>query len=321
MLKLGGLPMFKFGIIGPGGIANKFCGAFNFVDNACVAAVASKDPERAAQFAEKHGIPKHYSNYSHMLEQEKLDAVYISTTNNFHVENMMLCIGHGVPVLCEKPLALTEKDASAVFDAANKKGVFIMEAMWARFLPAFRRAVDIVRSSTIGDVRAVYYNYGWNIKKGRTIDPALGGGILYDIGVYAIDAITDIINREIKELKSMVYWSRDGVDLTSQIMFDFSGCLAAMNVTACAYMPSNMMIYGSKGYILLPHADECRECNCYFNDGSTDFYKYDFTNGFEFEIAHFIRCLAEGLRESNIMPQRDTLKCSRIYDLCLGTGR
>ena len=99
--------MFRFGIMGAGGIAAKFCDAVRRLEDAKVAVVASKSVERAERFARENGIARFYGNYEEMLEREKPDAVYVATTNNFHFENVMQCIGHGVPALCEKSMFMT----------------------------------------------------------------------------------------------------------------------------------------------------------------------------------------------------------------------
>ena len=98
------MKQFRFGILGAGGIAHKFCNAIGKVDDACVAAVASKDQKRAWRFAKRHGIEDFYSDYEHLLAREDIDAIYIATTHNFHYENIIACLEHNKPVLCEKSM-------------------------------------------------------------------------------------------------------------------------------------------------------------------------------------------------------------------------
>lgn len=131
---------FRFGIMGAGNIAGKFCDAVSRIPDCEVAAVSGKSEERAARFAQENGIPTSYGNYEQMLEKERLDCVYIATMPNTHFELCMLCLKHRVPVLCEKAMFQSEKQAQEAFGQARRDGIFMMEAMWSRFLPAVRQA-------------------------------------------------------------------------------------------------------------------------------------------------------------------------------------
>ena len=104
-----------------GGIAHKFCNAVGKVDDACVAAVASKDQKRAWRFAKRHGIEDFYSDYEHLLAREDIDAIYIATTHNFHYENIIACLEHNKPVLCEKSMVPTAAQAQEIFSLAKEK--------------------------------------------------------------------------------------------------------------------------------------------------------------------------------------------------------
>lgn len=112
--------MFRFAIIGAGGIAHKFCDAVRLAGHE-VAAVASKSSERAAEFAAKENIARSFGNYAEMLDTVKPDAVYIATTHNFHYDNILLCLERGLPVICEKPMVCTADEARRVFDAAKRR--------------------------------------------------------------------------------------------------------------------------------------------------------------------------------------------------------
>ena len=137
---------FRFGIMGAAKIANKFCEAVSLIDNCEVCAVSSKSYERAKDFATARGISKNYGNYSEMLEAEKPDCVYIAVTNNDHYRLTMMCVERGIPVLCEKAMFQNSEEAKKVFEVAAKNKVFVMEAMWSRFLPAINKAKRLMWS-------------------------------------------------------------------------------------------------------------------------------------------------------------------------------
>lgn len=164
--------MFRFGIIGAGGIAEKFCQAVKLTEDAAVAAVSSKQKERAEKFARRNGIERFYENY-----EEKPDAVYIATTNNYHFENIMLCLRKGMTVLCEKPMFMTVKEAKEAFGLAREKNVFMMEGMWSRFLPCIQKARFWVESGKIGRIHLANYTGGINApEEHRIFNKELGGG-------------------------------------------------------------------------------------------------------------------------------------------------
>lgn len=130
---------FRFVILGAGNIAGKFCEAVSLIEGAAVVAVASKSLTKAMNFAEKNGVVKAYGDYEEMLQMEKPDGAYIAVTPNDHHRLSMLCLKYGVPVLCEKAMFRNSREAREVFSLSERKGIFVMEALWSRFLPAVRK--------------------------------------------------------------------------------------------------------------------------------------------------------------------------------------
>ena len=141
---------FRFAIMGAGNIANKFCDAVKRMGDCEVAAVASKSMERAQGFAEKNGIKAAYDSYEKMLAEEKPDCVYIAVTQDAHYALCMLCLDYKTPVLCEKAMFLNSAQAEEVLSRAEKEKVFVMEAMWSRFLPAIKMAKQWMDEGKIG---------------------------------------------------------------------------------------------------------------------------------------------------------------------------
>jgi predicted dehydrogenase len=127
--------VYKWGIIGPGKIAAKFAEALLHLPDAELHAVASRDGEKAKQFAEKYAAAKSYDSYEALINDKEVDAVYIATPHTFHHAHALLCIENGKPVLCEKPMSVSHTSTLEMVAAARNKNVFLMEAMWTRFLP------------------------------------------------------------------------------------------------------------------------------------------------------------------------------------------
>lgn len=132
---------FRFAVMGAGNIGRKFCEAARMAGYE-TAAVASRSVERAKKWAAENNIRGAYGDYEQMLEKEKPDCVYIATTADSHYDLTMLCLDHGVPVLCEKAAFLNSAQAREVFSRSEKEGIFVMEALWSRFLPAVKQAKE-----------------------------------------------------------------------------------------------------------------------------------------------------------------------------------
>lgn len=311
---------FRFGILGAGGIAHKFCNAVGKIDGACVAAVASKDQKRAWHFAKRHKIEDFYDSYEQLLRRDDLDAIYIATTHNFHYENIMDCLAHNKPVLCEKSMVPTAAQAREIFDLAGEKQLFVMEAMWSRFLPHINQARQWIREGRIGSLETAGCSIGFRASGDpahRINNPALGGGALYDIGVYAIELITYLIDEPILEVRPMLTRSETGVDQTDHIMLRFPSCTAALHATTAAAIREELFICGSEGSIRIPRAHCSHSCTLFHKNGFPvkRFFK-NYGNGFAFEIQETMRCIRSGKLESEIVPHRATIQCAEIFDEC-----
>ena len=313
--------MFKFGIIGSGKIARKFCDAVSLIEGAEVAAVASKTLDRAKALAEEKSIEAYFGDYEEMLKKSSLDAVYIATTHNFHYENALLCLEYNKPLLIEKPMVLSKKEAIEIFRLAREKNLFVMEAMWSRFLPHNKKAREWIANGAIGTLALV--NCAWGFKpnpsiEGRYFSPDLAGGPLYDIGVYSIEVMTHLIGQPIREINTMMIPAHTGVDLTDNISIKFDTCIANLQVTYAAKVPMMALLYGTDGYIKIPGYVTGNECFLYDNEGNCiEHFKEQYVNGFTYEIAETIRCIREGLIESPVVPHADTVTCCEIFDRVL----
>ena len=179
----------RWGILGTGTIATLFAEDLSLAADATVHAVGSRSLKRAEAFATTHEATRAYGSYEAVIEADTVDVVYIATPHTLHASQALQCIEAGVPVLVEKPFTLTAEEAERVTRAAQQAGVFVMEAMWTRFLPAIKRALDLLRMDVVGPVQTIRTD----ISAHRAFDPdhrlfdaELGGGVLLDLGVYAV---------------------------------------------------------------------------------------------------------------------------------------
>lgn len=310
---------FRFAIMGAGGIAGKFCHAVSILNDCEVCAVSSKNRNRAEAFAGKFGIRKYYDSYEEMLEVEKPDCVYIAVTTNDHYRLSLLCVEKKVPVVCEKAMFQNTREAAEVFGMAKENGVFVMEAMWSRFLPAVRKVKEWVLGGRIGTIEISQFSIGFKAPKekdNRYFSPALGGGAAKDITVYAYELTTFILNQEIEKMDVTAAWSDTGVDVNNHISITFDHALADLTASFMVNLEEKMVIYGENGKIVMPKPHFASECFLYDEKGELveHFVDGETQNGFTYEIEEAVRCIREGSLESRVIPWKDTMACARLFD-------
>ena len=310
---------FRFAILGAAKIGAKFCGAVSLVENCEVCAVASKSSGRAAAFAEKNGIRKYYDSYEEMLQTETPDCAYIAVTPNDHYRLSMMCIRHKIPVLCEKAMFRNSKEAGEVFRAAEEEGVFVMEALWSRFLPAVLKVRSWVAEGKIGRPEISQLSIGFvapEDKENRYFNPDLGGGAAKDITVYAYELTTFILDQEIKKMDVSAALGESGVDTNNHISIQFEHTLADLATSFVTRMEDQMILYGRWGKIVLPRPHAASECFLYDEKGElTEYFRDQETqNGFTYEIEECIRCIRGQKTQSSVVPWKDTMACAELFD-------
>jgi predicted dehydrogenase len=324
----------RFGVMGLGRISEKFVKTVrDYETGAAVAAVASRSGEHAKAYAEKYGIPEHFGSYAEMLQYAEIDAAYISTTNEKHYGCCVLAIEAGKHVLCEKPLVLSSTEARELKARANAAGVFFMEAIWSRFLPAEIKAREWAAEGRIGELQAVASSFCFkNTQEDseRVYLPELGGGSVYDIGIYNLQLAQSLARgRKLLELKATTVPSGTGVDIAAFAHMLYEGGFVSefkcgFNFTA----PNEAHIYGSKGYIrIAPYFHQAQLVELYTSRKPSEDYAAPapdeaFLNenpsGFEYEIRHFADCVAKGLLESPALPLGDTIELAELTEKILG---
>lgn len=328
---------FRFAIMGAGNIANKFCDAVKLLENCEVAAIASKSMERARAFADKNGIKSAYDSYEKMLVEEKPDCVYIAVTSNAHYELSMLCLKYSVPVLCEKAMFLNAEQAKEVFALARRKNVFVMEAMWSRFLPAVKKAKEWVESGRIGEPVYGRIAIGFHAAEdpeNRYFSPNLGGGAAYDLTVYCYEIMTWLIDWDVEVVNAAAVIGETGVDVTDHVVLRFTKSLKGeksheATVTPCPYemlascestfladLGEELTLYGRDGKLVIPKPHFASEAFLYNKEGQcAEHYRDEITkNGFVYEAAEAADCIRNGRIESQTVPHSLTLACAELFD-------
>lgn len=315
----------RWGIIGTGGIATKFANAVKNSDGAELVAVASRTLEKANEFADVHKIENRFGSYAELAEFDGIDAVYIGVPHIHHAPCTKLCLNEGKAVLCEKPIATTAKEFAEVKKLAEEKGVFLMEALWSRFVPAMKEIRRLVENGVIGEVREVSGDFCYNIENktgSRMFKNEEAGGALLDVGIYGLNFAAMFLGTDIKEIKTAIY-TNNGVDERTNILLTYNDSNAIAHVSSATTLnkPHIGFIYGSKGRICVPGFCGAQKFDVVENTPDTDYldvvksYEVPYKgNGFEEEIEECNRCIMAGKTQSDIMPLSESEKILKIMD-------
>ena len=312
----------KWGILACGRIAKKFASDLKLVEGAELVAVAARDLDRAKAFAEEFNVQHAFGSYEELARFEDVDAIYVSSPHSHHYEHTLLCLNHGKAVLCEKAFAINSKQAEEMVALARSKKIFLMEAMWTRFLSPYLKAKKMVDQGKIGEVKGVLAQFGFRPlppMPQRIYDPALGGGALLDIGIYPVFLAQSLMGVP-DEITAHMIPASTGVDEQCSILFKYnSGKSSNLFATFTTSLETDADIYGTEGRI--------RMTNSFYKPTSTIQYYTGLVDtritiptdedpgfGYQHETHHMNECLRQGLTESPVWSLDDTLKLMKTLD-------
>lgn len=309
----------KFGIIGLGKISSRFAKVLNTVEGVELAAVASSDLARTNKFAKEFKAHKALASYEDVINDPDVDVVYIGLTHNFHFEYTKKCLDAHKPVLCEKPLVITQKQAVELVSLAKKNNTFLMEAMWTRCMPAYLKAKEWIKFGRIGQVKLITANFSYHVPYdpyNRIYSKETQGGSLYDVGIYPIDFAMGIIGEPPLSVTGSVQFAPNGVDEAAAFSMKFAG--GALANLACGFNVTAMeeaYIYGTEGRIVLENCFGPQTAIlCDENGKEIEKFKKPVPDGFEHQIRHCAELLRAGKIESSLIPWEDTIASAAIFD-------
>ncbi len=310
--------MYHFGIIGAGNIAHKFIEAVRMTKNADVTAVASKSLERARDWAEKEGLSRYYDSYETLLANPDINIIYIATLSNAHYDNIKACLEAGKHVICEKPMTQTASQAQEMITLAREKQLFLMEGMWSRFLPKSLRVRRWIQEGRIGELHLMQANIGWKADKTynkRLFYPELGGGSLYDIGIYPMELLPYYADQKITQIQFLKKDYSTGVDDIVSLNLQLERCIANIQCSFTTKMPEDAYLYGSDGYIHIPKIHFGNRARLYdLEDRLVEDFHEGLDNGFYYEVCEVISCIEKGQTESSICPLNMTYDNAKLFD-------
>lgn len=322
---------FGWAVIGPGKIAQRFGDAVQRLAGMRLVAVHSRDAARAQAFVQRWSDDaRGYVELAAMLADPRVDGVYIATPHGFHAEAIEACLRAGKAVLCEKSMAPSAALAAPLIALARERGVFLMEALWTRALPAYDRVGEWLAGDAIGPIRGIQSSFMFDVPfdpSSRLFDPAQAGGALLDIGIYNI-AMTQFVLRAalgyvpaLESLETRGLLAPTGVDLRSSTTLHFAGGIDSQ--FQCGFdgrADNGLRIFGEHGFISVPtqfwqpvevtlqrHGEAAQTVHRPFR-----------INGFEYQIERALHCIARGEIECAVMPHADTLAAVSWIDRIRG---
>ncbi len=308
-----------WGIIGTGGIA-----ALQVQDllttGLHVAAVGSRTKKKSEKFATTFSIPNHHGSYQKLVSDPSVDVVYVATPPPMHAANALMAIEAGKHVLVEKPFTINAGEAREIMNAAAEKGVFVMEAMWTRFLPMMIAVMKRIDAGKIGTPRVLLADHNQYIPRSKAVrlhDPELGGGALLDLGIYPLSFASALFGTP-KEITARAVLTEQGVDeMTAMICEYESGAQASLHTGFLTPGPNVASVVGTSGRIDID--------TVWYNQ--TTFTRYDrsgrveerYTDsikgrGMQYQALEVERCIAKGLKESPTMPLSESVSIMETMD-------
>lgn len=307
-----------WGILGTGSIARKFATGLSVLPDAKLAAVGSRGQETAEAFGDEFDVPRRHPSYEALANDEQVDVIYVATPHSLHRENTLLCLAAGKAVLCEKPFAINAAQADEMIAAARARGLFLMEAMWTRYLPATVKLRELLAAGAIGDVRLVAADFGFRAGADpgrRLFNPALGGGALLDVGVYPVSLASMIFGGPPERIASLAALGETGVDEQAGMVLGYDdGRLAVLHTAIRTRTAHEAQVYGTDGRIRVPdfwHATHL----LVVRGGREERVDAPFDgNGYNHEAAEVMDCLRGGRTESDVMPLDESLSVMQTLD-------
>jgi predicted dehydrogenase len=313
--------MLNIAILGPGKIAKKFADDLQRVPDVRLYAVASSSLERAEAFAKNYDCPHALGSYEALAQLPGIDLVYIATPHVFHYEHTMFCLQNNLNVLCEKPFSMHPDQTRAMIAEARSRNLFLMEALWTLFIPAYNKALELARSGAIGPVHTAKADFGFVANfnpQSRIFDPALGASSLLDIGIYPVLFFLDLLGRpSAKDIQAAATLTPQGIDSSCVFTFRYPGTnqIATGHSTIAADTPIEAAIYGAEGIIMISrrfHHPQQVILTRYDNSLPQSFEMPYEGWGYQFEIAHVAECLRAKATESQRLPLSFTQDLSEV---------
>ena len=313
--------LIRFATIGTNFITDELLEAAREVQNFELAAVYSRDENKAREFAAKHGAAHIFTDLTEMAESQLIDAVYIASPNALHHSQSLLFLNNGKHVLCEKAIASNVGELKDMIKAAKKNQVLLMEAMRPTMVPNLRILKESLHK--IGKVRkyfAVKCQYSSRYDKYKqgivlnAFKPELSNGALMDIGIYCIHPMIYLFGKP-KEVKASAYMLESGVDGEGSALFKYDDMEAQVMYSKITNSHLPCEIQGEEGSILIDRIHDFHEVKIIYRDGKEEIIsEKQYERDMRYEIEEFISLIHQGKTESPINSFENSLAALEVMD-------
>lgn len=312
------MKIYNVGIIGAGHIALKMASTLAALPRTHRYAIASREMRKARRFAKEQGFERAYGSYEELMDDPKVDLIYIATPHAFHFEQAKASILKGKPVLCEKAFTANAAQAEELLKLAEEKQVFIAEAIWTRYLPMSRTIAELVRNGAVGTPYLLSANLGYAItNRERLVRPELAGGALLDVGVYTLNFAAMVFGTEILSTTSTCVKMDNGLDAQDSITLVYPGeRMAVLNCSMLARSDRQGIISGDGGHMIIDNINNPQSIKVLDGNYQTvaEYHAPSQVTGFEYEVNACIEALDKGLLQTLDMPHDETLRIMRQMD-------
>lgn len=265
------MPRLNWGIMGLDNIAGEYAESLNKLGGAY--AVAGNDPVEVEEFKRKYNVKIAYHSFEKMLDDKNVDAVYVSTLEFEHFENIMACLRHGKHVFCEKAILSKKNEICQAYELASSKNLFLGEAMTIFYMPIYKKIKQIIADDGIGKLKTIKVDFGslkQEYENKNLFSKEKGGGAMLDIGTYALTFVIDFMSSLPVSDRSVMAWNPTGVDeMWSIVLKNAEQEIGTVNLTFKAKLPKRAVIAGDKAYILIYNYPRADKAEIVYPDGKT----------------------------------------------------
>ena len=307
----------RWGFLSAGGIATAVAEDFQ-IAGLTIQAVGARDFAKANQFADKFNIPNRHQGYETLVKDPDVDIIYISTLHPFHKRDALLALNAGKHILLEKPFTINAREAREIEALAKSKKLFVMEAMWTRFLPSMDAIFDVINSGVLGEIELLIADHSQALTHiPRLVERELGGGALLDLGIYPISLAHRIFGKP-SAITAKARLNHEKVDATTSMIFEYAGGKqVAMTTSFLGAGPVTATVLGSLGRIEIDESFYGQTSFKVFNRNGEVIKSYDEKikgEGRQYQAIHVEECVRNGLTESPVMSLRESVEIMGVMD-------
>jgi predicted dehydrogenase len=309
------MEIINFGIIGTGRIAQQFMDEAEKNNKINIAGICARNFEKTKNTAEEYKVDRAYESAEEMLRDKSIDAVYIATMHPTHFAYTVKALNAGKHVLCEKPAVLKKEELEKVVKLAREKKLLFMEAMVVGFNPLYRQMKELIENGEIGEIVHIESSFGSKSTKVHKHNPKQAGGALYDIGIYNIFLLTDLLGvpDEINVSARKNDWGVEG-SVTGLFGYE-GGATGSFYATMDSISGNSAKIIGTEGMIEIPDSWTVAKKFILKKLGEEQIFEIDEDVWLGYEVDSFVETILSKKNENEIMTHEKSMKLHKTIGM------